>query len=408
MNVIILVVDGFGIGAMPDAGQLRRADSHADTLGSLVRWSLDSRCGRRQLAVPNLAALGLNLLRPELGLAAGKVNAVGLARKAALGYPGADSFAGHQTMMGADMSHVELCRLGERLEEVAAELSRHGYQVEKMAPNKPVLIVDGEMLVHDNLEADPGLNWNVSGRLDHVEFAAIVKVSRLVRAIAPVARIIAVGGYSDRPLTASTRPGVQGTFGMDTPATGFYRNGGLKVEHIGATVAYREQLPEIAAQAGIAVTLIGKAADLLATEAAVERLPGVETTKILGQVVDRAATKDRLIVANVQQTDLAGHQCDPEAWSNIVEQVDAAIGQVLTAQDPGDVLLVTGDHGNDPAIGHSFHTREYVPVLSASPAVQGVVKRGSDFNSLADVGASVAWRLGLSLHTQGRAHLLCP
>ena len=394
-RALVLVVDGFGVGAMPDAGTLRPGDVRADTLGSLVAWSRAHR--GRDLAIPHLAAIGLAALRPELGLASGPPVAAATARRSALGYPGADTFAGHQTMMGADMSHVVMCRVGERLPELTAALESAGHRVELFEGDKPLLVVDGAALLHDNLEADPGLNWNVSARLDELPWERILEIATLVRKHAPVARVIAVGGHSDRPLADSVRAGADGTIGLDTPASGFYRLGGLQVQHLGVDIDHERQLPQLADSAGLPVTLVGKAADILVARGADYR-PGVDTGQVLTDAVV-GLRRGGLTVANVQQTDLAGHQQDAARYLALLEQVDAVLPSLLAELGPDGLLVVTGDHGNDPAIGHPFHTREFAPVLavrgttgSTGPAQ---VEVRSDLPSLADIGAAVAAWLGL-------------
>jgi phosphopentomutase len=400
-RALILVIDGFGVGAMPDAGDLRPGDVTADTLGSLARWSSANR--GRELMIPHLAAIGLAALRPDLGLVARPIagQAPSTARRAALGYPGADTFAGHQTMMGADMSHVVMCRVGERIAELTQVLTAAGHRVELLDGDKPLLVVDGAALVHDNLEADPGLNWNVSARLDELPWEQILEISTIVREHSPVARVIAVGGYSDRPLADSVRSGADGTIGLDTPASGFYRLGGLHVQHLGVAIDHDRQLPQVAASAGVPVTLVGKAADILVARGADYR-PGVETDRVLADTAG-GVQRGGLTVANVQQTDLAGHQQDPARYASLLEQVDATVPALLAGLGESGLLVVTGDHGNDPLIGHSFHTREFTPVL----AVRGTAESqpaharpcaphvAPDLGSLADIGASVAGWLGL-------------
>ena len=173
-----------------------------------MSWSRKQR--GREIALPNLAGIGLAALRPDLELSGSSGRPAG-ARRSALGYPGADTFAGHQTMTGADMSHVVMCRVGERLPELTAVLEAAGHSVELFEGDQPLLVVDGAALVHDNLEADPGLNWNVSASLDDLSWEEILAIATLVREHAPVARVIAVGGHSDRPLAASVRTGADGT-----------------------------------------------------------------------------------------------------------------------------------------------------------------------------------------------------
>ncbi|MFD9423106.1 MULTISPECIES: phosphopentomutase [unclassified Streptomyces] len=393
-KTVIVVIDGFGIGAMPDAGTLRPGDLTADTCGHVLDHCREAF--GRPLRLPVLGSLGLGLVHPHPDLAR-RTHLPVAAGRAALGYPGADTFAGHQTMMGADFSHVTVARLADHIGEVTAALEAAGHRVEPLE-GKPLLVVDGAVLVHDNLEADPGINWNASGRLDDLPFdgpGGILAIARTVRTVAPVARVIAVGGHADGPLARFVRAGEAGTVGLDTPATGFYRNGGLEVQHLGADLDHTRQLPDLAARAGIPVTLVGKAADILACDAAT-RHPAVATADVLTYTLEAVrAPGDALVVANVQETDLAGHQQDTERYGHLLEQVDAGLDALVALLDsPGDRLIVTGDHGNDPTIGHALHTREYVPVLVHRPGA-GAVELLPDAGSLADVGATAAVSLSL-------------
>ncbi|MCT2590318.1 phosphopentomutase [Streptomyces sp. N2-109] len=421
-RTVIVVLDGFGIGAMPDAGTLRPGDLTADTLAHTLDHCREAR-GGNPLRLPALRALGLGLLHPHPDL--GRVQPVsrgpqpdapapppGVAPSAAaagpellpvtvtrapLGYPGADTYAGHQTMMGADFSAVTVARLAEHLPAVTEALTSAGHTVRTL-DGEPLLVVDGHVLVHDNLEADPGINWNATGRLEDLPFSGILRVARTVRAVAPVARVIAVGGHAPDSLTGHVRHGDGGTFGLDTPATGFYRHDGLAVQHLGAPLDHTRQLPELAARAGLPVTLTGKAADILACEDAVRR-PAVPTAEVFTHTLAavRAAGRGQraLVVANVQETDLAGHQQDADLYGTVLERADQGLGELIDALDsPGDTLIVTGDHGNDPTSGHAYHTREYVPVLLHRQGASGA-RRLPDAAGLADVGATAARTLGL-------------
>lgn len=391
-KTVIVVIDGFGVGAMPDAGALRPGDIEADTCGHVLDHWRSSR--GRPLRLPVLGSLGLGLVRPHVDLAGSTGLPVSVGR-AALGYPGADTFAGHQTMMGADFSHVTVARLAEHLSEVTTALTSAGHRVH-LLDGRPLLVVDGVVLVHDNLEADPGINWNASGRLEDLPFEGVLEIARTVRTVAPVARVIAVGGHADAPLARYVRDGDGDTVGLDTPASGFYRNGGLEVQHLGAEIDHTRQLPDVAARAGIPVTLVGKAADILAGTAV--RRPAVATAEVLAHTLEAAsAPGPGLVVANVQETDLAGHQQDTERYGRVLEETDGGLGALIGAlSGEGDRLIVTGDHGNDPTIGHAYHTREYVPVLTLRVGERGV-RREADASSLTAVGAGAAASLGLSL-----------
>ncbi|WP_030018399.1 phosphopentomutase [Streptomyces monomycini] len=397
-KVVIIVIDGFGIGAMPDADAHRPGDATADTLGHLLDRHR-AATGRR-LPLPTLAALGLGLAHPHPDLPREPSLPVAAGR-AALGYPGADTYAGHQTMMGTDCSRVTVARLAEHLDEVAAALRADGHRADSLC-GRPLLVVDGRILVHDNLEADPGVNWNVSGCLADVSFADVVRIAQVVRSVAPVARVIAVGGHTDAPLHTFVREGALGTVGLDTPASGFYRNGGLAVQHLGGPLDRARRLPELVAGAGVPVTLVGKAAEVLACEAAV-RHPAVGTTDVFALTRDalRRAPDTALIVSNVQETDLAGHQQDAPRYASVLRRTDAGLSTLLPLlSSPGDRLIVTGDHGNDPVIGHACHTREYVPVLIHRPEATRP-DRLPVARTLADAGATAAVALGLGAAALG-------
>jgi phosphopentomutase len=100
-----------------------------------------------------------------------------------------------------------------------------------------------------------------------------------------------------------------------------------------------------------------------------------------------------VVVVNVQETDLAGHEQNVERYAEMLRVVDRRLPELLDRLRPGDALFVTGDHGNDPTIGHSQHTREYTPALAYGPGLLPVPLGIRD--SLADIGATAADLLGL-------------
>lgn len=184
-------------------------------------------------------------------------------------------------MMGTDMSGTALALFSDHIDTVAAALSAAGHTARPL-DDLPVLLVDGSAIVGDNLEADPGLGWNVSARLDDLPFEAVLAIARTVRAVAPAARVIAVGGHGPAPLPRAVRSGAGGTAGLDTPASGFYVNDGLRVAHLAVQIDHARQLPSRAAAAGLPVTLVGKAADIITCPPA-EHRPAVETGEVLAQ-----------------------------------------------------------------------------------------------------------------------------
>jgi phosphopentomutase len=80
-----------------------------------------------------------------------------------------------------------------------------------------------------------------------------------------------------------------------------------------------------------------------------------------------------------------------EGFHRALREIDGAVGEWLAALRPGDLLVLTADHGCDPAAAHSDHTREHVPLLARFDGDGGRRHDGA----LADVGASVLrWLTG--------------
>ena len=394
-RAIILVLDALGIGAMQDVPRTRPRDAGANTLLHLLEWA--ERNLDKPLSLPNLARLGLGKVLEHPALpkdADGTATVVG---SAALGYPGADSYIAHQTMMGSDMTSIGLEPFSELEQSVAESLAAAGHEVRRALPDLPVLLVDGCMVVGDNLEADPGLNYNVTGSLDLTTFDHILSVARIVRRRTPVSRVIAVGGVGldASGLVSKLREGEGDVYGIDTPATGFYKREGLRVLHMGADLDRARQLPTLTARAGLPVTLVGKMADVIDCPEA-ESLPCVPTQEVLTTTLEAIREKpEGLIGVNVQEIDLAGHQQDPARCAHILSLADRGVGRIVDVLAPDDLLIGLGDHGNDPTIGHPFHTREYVPILAFSPSVEGARQLQGRRATLGDVGATAAVALDL-------------
>ena len=120
----------------------------------------------------------------------------------------------------------------------------------------------------------------------------------------------------------------------------------------------------------------------------------------LSDLVDEAPD-GALVFANFVEFDsLYGHRRDVEGYAAHLEWFDAAIGPVLARLRPGDVMIFTADHGNDPTWHGTEHTREQVPVLAA-----GVGAKDVGQVMFVDVAASVAAHLGLSQRGPGRSFL---
>jgi phosphopentomutase len=99
-----------------------------------------------------------------------------------------------------------------------------------------------------------------------------------------------------------------------------------------------------------------------------------------------------LVFTNLIDTDqVFGHRKDTAGFHRALQEIDAAVVRWLDRMREEDLLVLTADHGCDPAHPGSDHTREFAPLLATYPGHDG---RRAD-GLLADVGASVfTWLTG--------------
>ncbi len=390
-RVLLVVLDGLGVGSMDDA---MPSDRSSHTLASV-------RSAAGGLEIPNLAGMGLLEVAHLAGTEARGANTAAHGR-ARLGYDGADTYLGHQALMGAPLDHVELHMLEDRSAVVRRALEDDGHRVSDIRAGCSALLVDDVAVIADNIEAGPGLNINVTASNDEIPFEDLLAIGMTVRRVVSVPRVIVVGGrgYTTADVVASISERGPGHIGVDTPALGVY-DANYLVRHLGASSANQRTLPNLVLESGAQVVLLGKAADVIECDGAVRR-NDIPTEAVIADVNHYLSADFRgLIVANIQETDLAGHEQDADRFRSALEAVDRAIPSWQAALGDDGALFVAADHGNDPAIGHSQHTREYVPVLVAGQSVEPV--HLGDLSSLSAIGATIAELLGVGTVASGRS-----
>ena len=392
---VVLVLDSFGIGEMDDVKDVRPQDVGANTYKSVLNCN-------PKLKIPNLEKLGIaNAAGFELGNIKFSNDAV--YGKANLMHFWCDTFYGHQELMGTYPKKPKTEPFYEAIDEVEAVLKKFGYSVERFGSPREVLVVDSCATVGDNLEADLGQVYNITGALDFITYEKLLEIGKVVRKVVKVPRVITFGGKNvtieDIKNAYECKGGLFG--GINAPKSGVYKNG-YQVQHMGYGIDSEVQLPKILE--GVAKTvLIGKVADIVANPKGVS-IFGVDSDEIMSRLIEEIKTNDNaFICANIQETDLAGHQEDGVRYGNRLEVVDRKLKKVIELLDQEDILVVTADHGNDPEIGHSNHTREKVPILVYKKGVSG--RDIGERKSLSDIGQSVADYFGRVLPDNGESFL---
>jgi phosphopentomutase len=316
-----------------------------------------------------------------------------------LRYVGADSYLGHQEILGVTPPAPQPELLAASGQRVFDALKAAGHLVTRPRPERNAFLVDDLIVVGDNLEAEPGAAVNLLVPTASAPFEYGVEVGWIVRAAVGNPRVIVCGGANftvEEALAELLDSGDQ--IGVPTPTIRLYDET-YQVRHLGLPVDARRQLPHAFTTAGLPVGLFGKVADLANGDVDV-REPTADTAEVLHLIASQMDAWTRgLIVATVQETDLAGHGQDPERMARTLSSVDAALPGILDRLGPDDMLFITADHGNDPTIGSSAHTRECVPLLWYRPA-----HAGADLgtrSSLADPAATIAAHFDLPWPGEG-------
>ncbi|MCI8376297.1 MAG: phosphopentomutase [Lachnospiraceae bacterium] len=394
---VVIVLDGFGIGAMEDAYRERPGDEKANTLGSILKDHPD-------LYLPNLERLGL---MNAFGLESSRMK---FSREACFGraelkHFGADTFMGHQEIMGTLPKKPEVHPFQEKVQKTAEHLRAKGHRVQvREREGLRYLVCDDYVTVGDNLEADLGMCYNVTAPLDFISFQEECEIARLVREVATVGRVIVFGGTGNtmEDLYKAEEVREERFIGIASAKSKSYEQG-YQCLHLGYGVDKNVQVPTLLSRAGIPVTLIGKVADIVANDGG-KSISCVPTRECLRLTLEELRGMEQgFICTNVQETDLAGHSQSTSVYRQILEEADEGIGTLLEELTGEDLLIVMADHGNDPKIGHSKHTRECVPLLLYQKGRRmhpvGIRK------SLSDVGASVCDYFGVCPPQNGESFL---
>lgn len=394
-RALVLVADGFGVGAMDDCGQVRPS--------SLGSNSFLHVTNKEKKEFPNLKKLGMTefLGLPEEETFPG-VSGVG---KCALYHYGADSYEGHNEIMGNKPKmpeHQTMALVGDKVEQA---LKNKGYDTYRV-PGSTVIIVDHCVAVADNMETDHGQVINVTGCLDLAPFSKILDIGWIVRKVVKTNRVISFGGTKIREKNlVDAIIHRDGSCGIDTPQLNIYDDD-YQVRHMGFGIDPDCQAQSILEKAGVPVYLLGKMADVIDGDVHY-RKSLVHTDVILEEI--KGLIKERepgFISATCQQTDLAGHMGDSAAYAHVLQLIDDFLPELFELFDDGDMLIITGDHGNDPTCCGSAHSREYTPFLVYIKGQEsGPIVRLGTRDTLADVAATVCSFYGADAPEFGQSAL---
>jgi len=375
--VVLIVLDGVGAGAAPDAAAYGDVGSH--TLANTAR-------AVGGLHLPNLARMGLGRIGEIAGVpsVAAPDAHFGTMKPASAGK---DSTSGHWEMMGCTLTHpfptypdgfpppviasferaVGRCVLGNRAASGTAILEALG----------PRHLETGEPIVYTSADSV----FQIAAHEERVPVPELYRWCETARALLVpphgVARVIA-------------RPFLGGAGGFRrTP-----RRRDFSLSPPGETVL------DALAAAGKRVLTIGKIDELFAGRGVARAIHTSDNREGMARTLEAVAARDAaLVFVNLVDFDtMWGHRNDTRAFALGLEEFDAFLPGLRRALRNDDLLILTADHGNDPTTPGTDHSRECVPLFVWHRALA----RGRDLGvreSFADVGATVARSLGVRVGT---------
>jgi len=382
-RVIIVVLDGVGIGALPDAADF--GDEGTDSLGHVVR-------ARGKLAVPNLAARGLARLATLPGYEDTPV--VGAYGTLAMQAPGKDSIDGHWELAGVIPAYgFPLFPDGFPPEVLAKLRAATGRELigNKAASGTAIIaelgeehLATGALILYTSADSV----CQLAAHVDEVPPAALCEMGRRARDAMTgpyaVARVI-VRPFAGQAGAFRRLDGDRRDFALAPPAP---------------------TLLDRLVEAGLEVRGIGKVDDLFAGRGFTASVHTRDNDDGVARIAAAlGADFEGIVLANLNDTDTVyGHRNNAAGYAGSLERFDAALPALGARVRDDDLVVIMSDHGNDPTTPGTDHTREYTPLLAWHPRLDAAVPLGVRA-TLADVGQTVAANFGLEPLAAGKSFL---
>jgi phosphopentomutase len=381
-RIFLVVLDGVGAGELPDA------DQYGDVGSNTLAHTAQAVGG---LKLPNMARLGLGHVTAIEGVPPdpAPVGCWGKMREAS---PGKDTITGHWEMAGVILPRpFPTYPNGFPLQIMQAFEQAIG------TPTLGNYAASGTVIIQE-LGAEhvrtgfPIVYTSADSVFQIAMHEQVIPVERQYQ-ICEIARNLLVGPYAVGRVICRPFEGADGNY---------QRTERRKDYPVSPPPTVLDELQS----AGRAVHAIGKIYEIFNGRGITTWDHTTNNAAHIVALQTAARTNDSpLIFANLEDFDmLYGHRNDPRGMASALETWDASLPALLDALRPGDLLLLTADHGNDPTTASTDHSREYPFLLAYGPDV----KRGGALGiraTYADIAATVRHACGLPSAAQGTSFL---
>lgn len=371
-----MVLDSAGIGEMPDAANW--GDAGSDTIGHVL--------ASRKVNLPNLQKLGLGNIRPLENLPPVE-SPTGNYGKCTLKSNGKDTTTGHWEMAGIILKKAFPTFPQGFPQRIINEFVEKA-QVPGVLANVPA---SGTEIIKEFGEehiktGKPIVYTSADSVFQIAAHEEVIPIERLYE-ICHIAREILDG--EDKVGRVIARPF------LGTNPSDFKRT---ENRHDYAVPPPAENLLPLLKDNGLDVVCIGKIASIYDSIGVTKDITAKNNEQVIDATIQALKEPTNgLIFSNLVDFDmLYGHRRDVEGYAQALEHLDNRLPEIIEALDDDDLLILTADHGNDPSMPGSDHTREYVPLLVYGKNAKQGVNLGTR-QSLSDIGQTIANNFGLNL-----------
>lgn len=368
-RTIVVVIDGFGVGELPDANQY--GDCGSNTLEGIYR--------NTKLELPNMQKMGLyNMDGIQIEDKCKK--AIGAYGKAAEQAVGKNSPVGHWEMSGYILrdgfTTYPNAFPDELIQEFMQKAKLEGILANKVGSGTELLKEYGEEHIKTGY---PIIYTSADSVFQIATHEEIIAVERLYE-ICEIAREILnqpkynVGTVIARPFVGDAPENFKRT----------YNRKDFEYEKFGRTMldVIYENKKEVVA--------IGKIEDLFSGRSITKAIHTKGNEDGIEKTIEQIKQDTQgLIFTNLVDFDmLYGHRNDTKGYAKALEYFDSKIPQIMEVMKDTDVLIITADHGNDPTTPSTDHSREYVPILIYGNNIKQNVNLGIR-QTYADISATI-------------------
>lgn len=381
MRVLLIVLDGVGIGELPDAYKYH--DEGSNTLANTAK-------AVGGLKLPNLEKMGLGNIHPILG-----VNPISEPTsyygKMAEKSPGKDTTTGHWEISGIILDKPFPVYPNGFPREIIEEFEKRiGRKTLGNIPASGTEII--QKLGEEHIRTGYPIVYTSADSVFQIAcHEEVVPVEELYR-MCEIAREILQGEHAVARVIARPFLGEKGNF---------YRTPRRKDFSLPPP---RKTLLDYLKDNGNNVVGIGKIEDIFAGRGITYSMHQDNNKEGMENILKALDLFDEgLIFANLVDFDmLYGHRNNPEGFAKALTEFDDFLPHLFTKLNEKDILIITADHGNDPTTPSTDHSREYVPLLIYSKSFKNVRSLGV-IPTFACLGKTIAEIFGVDNDLDGES-----